>query len=76
MSDYELLMALWHEYKAELDRRRMGEKIESVYLGAKQVYKAIPQDKERIRRLRLEIQTIMRRIESKMIKYSGNEDWY
>lgn len=50
MSDYQLLLALWGEYKAELDRRRVGEKIEGVYCGEKQVYKVIPQDKERIRR--------------------------
>ena len=76
MSDYQLLLALWGEYKAELERRRTGEKIEGVFCGEKQVYKAIPQDKERIRRLRLEIQIIMRRIERKMTKYSGNEEWY
>lgn len=76
MSDYELLKAMWSEYEAELERRKKGEIIESVYLGEKKSYKTLPANKERTRRLRLEIQAIMRRIESKMTLYSGDEEWY
>lgn len=71
MSDYELLLALISEYKNELKRRKDTKQ---TTIGEYLSYN-FPCNKERIKRLRLEIQKLMLRIERKMDGFT-KETWY
>ena len=71
MSDYELLLALISEYKNELKRRKDTKQ---TTIGENFFYE-FPCNRERIKRLRLEIQKLMLRIERQMDGFT-KETWY
>ena len=75
MSDYEYLMALVNQYMGELEHRKVGDTVEN-WKGEIETY--TPRNKERLKRLRLEINRIMMQIENKCVNhiYHNKEDWY
>lgn len=75
MSDYEYLMALMKEYTDELEHRKVGDTVEN-WKGEIETY--TPRNKERLKRLRLEISRTMLQIENKCVNYiyHNKEDWY
>lgn len=75
MSDYEYLLALIEEYKKELEHRKIGDVVED-WKG--EIHTYTPRNKERLRRLRLEISRTMLQIENKCTNtYSFiKEGWY
>ena len=75
MSDYEYLLALMNEYTNELEHRKVGDTVEN-WKGEIETY--TPRNKERLRRLRLEISHTMLQIENKCVSYNHyyKEDWY
>lgn len=75
MSDYEYLLILIEEYKKELEHRKVGDIVEN-WKGEIETY--TPRNKERLRRLRLEIYRTMLQIDNKCVNYiyHDKEDWY
>lgn len=71
MNDYELLLALISEYKNELKRRKNTKQT----MIGKSCFWDYPCNKERLKRLRIEIQKLMLRIERKMDGFA-KETWY
>jgi hypothetical protein len=80
MSDYQMLLTLMDEYKAELKKRREGEEIR-VWNCEKKDYetqKFRPANKARLQRLRIEISALMLKMERKMAASSSlyyKEGW-
>jgi hypothetical protein len=80
MSDYQMLLALMDEYKAELKKRKDGEEIR-VWNCEKKDYetqKFRPANKARLQRLRIEISALMLKMERKMAASSSlyyKEGW-
>lgn len=71
MTDLELLDGLWAQYRAELALRKDGVRCEG--------YQFRPNNKSRLNRLRLEIQSLMLRMERKMAfsdDIKRKEGWY
>ena len=68
-------MTLIEEYKKELEHRKVGDVVEN-WKGEINTY--TPRNKERLKRLRLEISRTMLQIESKCVNYTyhNKEDWY
>lgn len=75
MSDHEYLLTLIEEYKKELEHRKVGDVVEN-WKGEINTY--TPRNKERLKRLRLEISRTMLQIENKCVNYSyhSKENWY
>lgn len=69
MSDYEKLNALWLEYITELKRRKV---IHPEKWGGYEY----PANKERLHRLRLEINNVMLKMERQMNPSHARETWY
>lgn len=80
MSDYQMLIALMDEYKAELKKRKDGEEVR-VWNCEKKDYEARkfrPANKARLQRLRIEISALMLKMERKMVQFSNmdkKEGW-
>lgn len=80
MSDYQMLLALMDEYKAEMKNRKDGEEIR-VWNCEKKDYetqKFRPANKARLQRLRIEISALMLKMERKMAASSSlyyKEGW-
>ena len=80
MSDYQMLLALMDEYRAELKKRRDGEEVR-VWNCEKKDYetqKFRPANKARLQRLRIEISALMLKMERKMAASSSlyyKEGW-
>ena len=78
MSDYQLLLALMDEYKAELKRRKEGETFKYWDCGVERERKLRPANKSRLSRLRIEISSLMLRMEKSMAQswsMDGKECW-
>lgn len=80
MSDYQMLIALMDEYKAELEKRRDGEEIRAWNCDKKdyEAQKFRPANKARLQRLRIEISALMLKMERKMAASSSlyyKEGW-
>lgn len=75
MSDHEYLLTLIEEYKKELEHRKVGDVVEN-WKGEINTY--TPRNKERLKRLRLEISRTMLQIENKCVNTYRfvKEDWY
>lgn len=75
MSDHEYLLTLIEEYKKELEHRKVGDVVEN-WKGEIETY--TPRNKERLKRLRLEISRTMLQIENKCTNTFRfvKEDWY
>ena len=61
--------------KKELEHRKVGDVVEN-WNG--EIHTYTPRNKERLKRLRLEISRTMRQIEDKCVNYiyHNKEDWY
>lgn len=72
MSDYQMLLALMDEYRAELKKRKDGEEIRVWNCDKKdyETQKFRPANKARLQRLRIEISTLMLKMERKMVQFS------
>lgn len=80
MSDYQMLLALMDEYRAELKKRRDGEEIRAWNCDKKdyETQKLRPANKARLQRLRIEISALMLKMERKMAASSSlyyKEGW-
>lgn len=80
MSDYQMLLALMDEYRAELKKRRDGEEIRvwNCETKAYETKRFRPANKARLQRLRIEISTLMLKMERKMAASSSlyyKEGW-
>lgn len=74
MSGYQLLLALMDEYKAELKKRKEGETFKYWDCGVERERKIRPSNKSRLSRLRIEISSLMLKMEKEMTG-SAKEGW-
>lgn len=80
MSDYQMLLAILDEYRAELKKRKDGEEIRvwNCETKAYETKRFRPANKARLQRLRIEISALMLKMERKMAASSSlyyKEGW-